>query len=262
MTVSLYELIQNNINIFMLIAIRVSGIFIISPFLGSNNIPISVRAAASIVISMAIFPMLSAGVILEPPSSLPFFVMALGSELFIGWLIGFVAYLVLTAVHMAGRILDTQVGFGVVSMLDPTSGQQVPIIGLFKYNLAMLVFLATNSHHILLSGLFESFQLVPMLGANINGNIVELIVDFTFAIFVTGLKISFPVLAGILLADVALGVLARTMPQMNIFVVGIPMKIAVGLFVLSFSLPFYILFLDVAFNEIYGNIYIVLRALQ
>ena len=95
-----------------------------------------------------------------------------------------------------------------------------------------------------------------------NLSLTMLLVDFTNGIFVTGMKIAMPVTFAILLVNVALGILARTMPQMNIFVVGIPLQLMVGVGVLSMLLPFYVMFLDVLFNEMYGKISIALQALQ
>jgi len=176
-------------------------------------------------------------------------------EFLIGLIFGFASSLIFTAVQMAGQILDMQIGFGIVNVLDPQSGQQLPLVGNFKYILALLVFLATNSHHLLLSALFNSFKLIPLTGGVFHTNIVQTIVDMVGGTFIIALKISFPVLLSLLLTDIALGILARTMPQMNIFVVGVPGKIIVGLFVLSLALPFYILFLEVAFNGMYKDIY-------
>ena len=113
----------------------------------------------------------------------------------------------------------------------------------------------------IIAALFESFQAVPLLGMQANPGLANLMTDFTSGIFLTGMKIAMPVTFAILLTNVGLGVLARTMPQLNIFVVGIPLQIVVGIFVLSIMLPFYIIFLDVLFNEMYGNISIALRAL-
>lgn len=258
----LYDLLQDQIGMFLLVLTRVSAIFIIAPFFGSRNIPITLRVAASVAITLVVFPLVVQMGIVKLPETLLGYMLVVFTELLIGWCIGFVASLTFSAIHMAGQLLDMQVGFGVVNVLDPSTGQQVPIIGSFKYNLAIIVFLVTNSHHFLITALFESFKMIPIMGAAITPKITELLVDLTGATFVTALKISIPILAAILLTDVALGVLARTMPQMNIFVVGIPAKIFVGLFVLSFALPFYILFLDVAFNEIQGNVLAVLRTLQ
>ena len=93
-------------------------------------------------------------------------------------------------------------------------------------------------------------------------NSLLVISDFTTGIFLAGMKIAMPVTFAILLTNVGLGILARTMPQLNIFVVGIPLQIVIGIAVLSMLLPFYVLFLDVVFNEMYGNINIALQALQ
>lgn len=258
----LYELLQNHIGMFLLVLARVSAIFLIAPFLGSRNVPTTIRVALSVAVTFVLFPMLLERGVVSLPDTLLAYCLVIFTELLIGWIIGFTASLTFSAIHMAGQILDMQVGFGVVNVLDPTTGQQVPIIGSFKYNLAIIIFLVTNGHHLLLTGLFESFRLVPILGAVLTPSITEIMVDLVSGIFVIAMKISVPVLVAIILTDVALGVLARTMPQMNIFIVGIPAKIFVGLFVLSFALPFYILFLDVAFNEMYGNIFVVLRAMQ
>ena len=114
----------------------------------------------------------------------------------------------------------------------------------------------------IIAALFESFRLVPVLGMTANLGLVKLIGDFTAAVFVTGMKIAMPVTFAILLTNVGLGILARTMPQLNIFVVGIPLQIIVGIFVLAILLPFYVIFLDVLFNEMYGNISLALQAIQ
>ncbi|MPN24004.1 hypothetical protein SDC9_171397 [bioreactor metagenome] len=159
---------------------------------------------------------------------------------------------------MAGQLLDMQIGFGIVNVLDPQSGQQLPLVGNFKYILALLVFMATNSHHMLLAALFSSFKLIPVSGFIYHVELTEIMIDIVGGMFVIAMKICFPVLLSLLLTDVALGILARTMPQMNIFVVGVPGKIIVGLFVLSMALPFYIMFLEVAFSGMYKDIYSLL----
>ena len=258
----LYDLLQNHIGIFLLVLTRVSAIFLIAPFLGSRNIPVVIRVCASVAMTFVLFPIVLSQGVINLPDTLIGYAFVVFTELLVGWIIGFAASLTFSAIHMAGQLLDMQVGFGVVNVLDPTTGQQVPIIGSFKYNLAIIIFVVTNGHHLLLTGLFESFKLVPIFGAVFNPSLTEIMVNLVWGIFTVAIKISIPVLVAIILTDVALGVLARTMPQMNIFVVGIPAKIMVGLFVLSFALPFYILFLDVAFNEMYGNISVVLRAMQ
>ena len=257
-----FTLAHDHAAVFLLMLTRCSGIFMIAPFFGSLNIPVTIRAAAAFAFTLVLFPVVDGlGTVAAPPSVWAFAGSVL-AELFIGWLIGFVAYVCFSAIHMAGKVMDMQVGFAVVNVMDPTSGQQIPLIGSLLYNLGIIVFLVTNGHHVIITALAESFRMVPLAAMQPNLSLTMLLVDFTNGIFVTGMKIAMPVTFAILLVNVALGILARTMPQMNIFVVGIPLQLMVGVGVLSMLLPFYVMFLDVLFNEMYGKISIALQALQ
>ena len=258
----LFTLLQGHAAVFMLLLTRVSGIFVISPFFGSLNIPVYFRAAAALAITIVLFFVVDNLGAINPPATIWAYAWAVLTELFAGWLIGFVAYIAFAAITMAGKVMDMQVGFAVVNVMDPTSGQQMPLIGSFLYNLGIIVFLVTNGHHMIIAALFESFKIVPLLNMQPDMSLPMIIADFTTGIFLTGMKIAMPVTFAILLTNVGLGILARTMPQMNIFVVGIPMQLTIGVIILSMVLPFYVLFLDVLFNEMYGNIRIALEALQ
>ena len=258
----LYELLQGHIAAFLLMLTRISGIFLISPFFGSMNIPMFFRVGIALAMSVVLFPVVDGLGTPETSPSIIMFGAAVLGELFIGWLIGFVAYISFAAITMAGKVMDMQVGFAVVNVVDPTSGQQIPLIGSFLYNLAVIILLVTNGHHMLIAALVESFRAVPLAGLEANISLALIIANFTGTIFLTGMKIAMPITFAILLTNVGLGILSRTMPQMNIFVVGIPMQLMIGLFVLSMIMPFYVLFLDVLFNEMYGNISLAIRALQ
>ena len=257
-----YDLLQNHAAVFLLLLTRISGIFLIAPFYGSQNIPIYFRAGVAFAISLIIFPVVDQNTVIDAPPTVVGYGFSVLRELFIGWLIGFVGYVTMQAVNIAGKVMDMQAGFAVVNEMDPTSGQQAPLIGSLLNYLMLMMFLVTNGHHVVLASVIRSFDAIPLLGMHYKPSLAEIMVDFTAGIFVTGVKIAMPITFAILLTNVSLGILARTMPQLNIFVVGIPMQIMVGIFVLAMLIPFYILFLDVLFNEIYGNIVIALRAIQ
>ncbi|MCI7541363.1 MAG: flagellar type III secretion system protein FliR [Veillonellaceae bacterium] len=258
----LFTLLQDHAAVFLLMLTRCSGIFLIAPFFGSLNIPIMVRAATAFMFAVVLFPVVDGLGPVDAPTSVLMYTVAVLKELFIGWLIGFVAYVCFSAIHMAGKVMDMQVGFAVVNVMDPTSGQQIPLIGSFLYNLGIIVFLVTNGHHMIITALAESFRVVPLLTMQPNLSLTMIMVNFTNGIFVTGMKIAMPVTFAILLVNVALGILARTMPQMNIFVVGIPLQLMVGVSILAMLLPFYVMFLGGMFDEMYGKISIALQALQ
>ncbi len=254
-------MLQQHIEIFLLVLTRVSGIFILSPFFGSLNIPRYIRVGAAFFISIVLFPIVDINGI-SVPTSLGYYALAVIGELLVGIMIGFAATVVLATIKLAGQLMDMQVGFAMVNVVDPTSEQQVTLIGSFLYNLCILVFLLTNGHYLLLTALTQSFATVPLLTAQFKGALTLLMVKAVGNIFLIGLKIALPVLFAILLTNIGLGVLARTMPQMNIFVVGIPAQIVVGIFILGMMLPFYGAYLGVIFHDMAQTIKTLLQVLQ
>ena len=140
MPVDFYDLLQNHAAVFFLLLTRVSGVFVIAPFFGSINIPMYIRVGTALAISLVLFPVVDQLAVVQAPVTVLAYSFAVLAELFIGWLIGFVAYISFSAIHMAGKIMDMQVGFSIVNVMDPTSGQQIPLIGSFLYNLGLIGF--------------------------------------------------------------------------------------------------------------------------
>ena len=256
-----FALMQNQVGFFLLIFVRITGIFMMTPIFGSRNITGRIKASFALIITYILFPVVFQNTVTIPEHFLTYLFIVAG-ELLVGLILGFVSSLVFSAIQMAGQLLDMQIGFGIINMIDPLSGQQAPLIGNFKYILALIVFLATSGHHVLLSALFASFKLIPVTGMVVNTGITQFIIDMVGGMFVFALKVTMPVIVSLLLTDIALGILARTMPQMNIFVVGVPVKIIIGIFVLSMALPFYIFFLEMAFDGMYKNIFSLLYFFQ
>ena len=226
------------------------------------NIPTQIRAAVAITMAFVTSPVIIEKTTVTAPESVLMFGGTVAQELFVGWMIGFIAFVAFAAINMAGKIMDMQVGFSVAQVMDPTSGQQAPLIGSFLYNLAVIYFLVVNGHHILISALFESFNRIPLDGIIWNDSLADFIGDVTAGVFLVGMKIAMPVTFAILITNVGMGILARTMPQMNIFVVGIPMHLTIGSFMLAMLLPFFVLFLDVMFNDMYANILNALKLIS
>jgi flagellar biosynthetic protein FliR len=251
--VDLFALVQNQVGLFVLIFVRISGIFTTAPIFGATNVPVLVKAGMALIFTLVLLPLLSQPLTIIP-GDLFVYILLVIKEYLVGLIIGFVASLLFSAVQMAGYLIDTQIGFSMISVLDPMNGQQVPLIGNFKYILALLVFLATNGHHMLIYGLMASFKAVPVTHVLFHTTLTALLVDMISSFYVVAFKISLPVIVTLLLMDVGMGILARTMPQMNIFIVGMPAKIIVGLFILSIALPFYIAFIEVLFDGIYTNL--------
>lgn len=179
------------------------------------NVSSRVRAGAAVIFATILFPVVVKESVIQVPETLLLFAFTIAKELFIGWLIGVIAYITFAAIHTAGKIMDMQVGYAVVQMMDPTTMQQAGLIGTFLYNLTIIYFLITNGHHVIISALAESFRMVPLNSMLWNQSLSQLINDLTAGIFLNGMKIAMPVTFAILLTNVGLGILARTMPQMN-----------------------------------------------
>lgn len=248
------SVLLNQTSFFLLVFARITGLFSSAPFFSSRNIPVYVKAGTSLLISYIVFPMVfSTNTFI--PETFGAYGLLVASEFLLGLIFGFVSYLIFYAAQMAGHLIDLQIGFGIVNVFDPQFGQQIPLIGNFQFILALLVFLVINGHHVLLTALISSFKLVPLTGVIFHPSLADLFIELFAGIFIIAVKISLPVLVALILTDVALGILARTMPQMNIFVVGIPGKLIIGIFTLSVGLPFYVYFLEVGFNAMYQNVY-------
>jgi flagellar biosynthetic protein FliR len=159
-------------------------------------------------------------------------------EATIGVLIGLVAQFLFAGVSLGGQLAGMQMGFGMANMIDPTSHAQLTVVAQWQQLLAILVFLVLDVHHLLLRALLSSFATVPPGTLAIAALDVRAVITLAADMFSIGVRVAAPVLVALLLTNGAMGVLARTIPQLNVFVVGFPVNAGVGLIVLGASLPF------------------------
>lgn len=226
-----------------------TGLFIAAPIFGRRNIP------AYLKIGFSFFSALILVNTIKIPSpdfynSLPQVALAIAKEFIVGLTIGFVAYLAFTAIYVAGEIIDMQIGFGVVNVLDPISNIQVPITSNVYFMLAMLIYLAVNGHYALIRALFDSYNIVPLGSAVFNSAMVDNVMALFASIFSIGFKIAAPVIAAILVTDIALGTISRMVPQLNVFVIGLPLKIFIGLIILVITIPMFLFVLEGLFKVV------------
>jgi len=205
---------------------RVVGILLAEPVFGHRSIPRRVKAGVAIVITLVIAPAIPrpAGI---PLFSYDGFFIAM-QQLAIGVAMGFVIRLALTAAEMAGQLMGLQMGLGFAVFFDPQSSAQTAVIGQFMGLFAMLLFLALNGHYMVISVLIESFQVLPIGPAPLAASGFLALALAGGQIFFFGLLMALPVVATLLLANVAFGVLSRAAPQLNLFAIGFPVTLAVG----------------------------------
>jgi flagellar biosynthetic protein FliR len=245
--------------ILLLVFVRMSALFVITPVFGRTELPSYLKIGLAFFCSYIIVPLL--GNVQVEYMNLLSFAVIVAKEFLVGIIIGYVSFLVFSALYVAGQFIDIQIGFGMVNVLDPTMNTQIPLTGNFIYILTTMLLMAMDGHHILLSALFKSYSILPINGFLFTEAMVDNMTTIFSDVFLIGFKISIPVLAAILLAEVALGILSRTVPQMNVFVVGMPLKIGLGLITLYLMLPVFIQIMTVTFDRMYGYIYLIIRSM-
>jgi flagellar biosynthetic protein FliR len=232
------QLIAQFLPSFLLIFCRITAFFAAAPIYSFRSLPNSFKVGLAVFISLLVTSAMGAqeSIILDGQ-----YILLIVREILIGLLLGFTAYLLFTVVQVAGSFIDIQMGFGIVNVIDPMTGAQSPIMGNFKFFVAILLFLSVNGHHYLLMSIMRSYDWVPMnnqLFSKIaDGSISTFLVDSFVQMFYLAFQMAAPMVAALFLVDVALGVLARTVPQFNVFVVGLPIKIAVGFILLVLLIP-------------------------
>jgi len=171
-------------------------------------------------------------------------------EVALGLFLGFVVQFLIWAVQFAGQMVGFQMGFGIVSVIDPESGQQLSLIARYKALVALILFIVLDGHHLLLEALVYSFEILPAGSVLLSRLLFDEILRLSARIFVLGLMIGAPMMAALLLSEMGMGIVARTVPQMNIFIVGFPLKISVGLAMLALVLPYLVVFFDSRLQEL------------
>lgn len=242
------ENLQLDLLVILLIFIRCLGFFAITPIFGRREYPIPVKVGFAAFISILLYPILSEGTVGVNTTLSGVFTLVL-REMWVGFLLGYVTLLVFSALYVAGELVDTEMGFGMVNVLDPQYQTQVPLAGNFYYMISLTVFLCINGHHQLIGAIIKSFEILPLgntitLEDELLNNVLYIFTN-TFSI---GVKIALPIVAMVFLTDFALGIIARTVPQMNVFIVGLPIKILIGIWGVIAMLPMFLTILDVIFN--------------
>jgi flagellar biosynthetic protein FliR len=182
------------------------------------------------------------------------------SEVLLGISIGMVVNLIFVGMQMAGQISGYQMGLAIARVMDPSAGQQVPLLSQFFQLFAFLMFLTLNAHHWFLRALADSFELVRPFGFRLSGSLIEQLMDVAGNTFVIAIKVGAPVIAVLMLTSIAFGLIARTVPQMNVLFVAMPLKIMVGLIFIGFSLPYLSSFLRTVFSGLGHTIFLLMKA--
>lgn len=216
-------------------ALRVAGLVWFAPGLGSERVPPQVRLFLALGLAVVVVPV----AVTEPvvPEGLEQFIILCLAELAFGMALGLSLAALLEAFRLGGELLDLQMGLSVATLFDSSTAQQSGLLGTIYYLLAVVLLMQADAHHLLLRGVVASFRITPVGTLCADPGLQQVMTDLTRSMLIMGLTVAAPVMVALLLADLGLGLVARAVPQVNVFLVGIPAKIALGLAIAVASAP-------------------------
>jgi len=252
------QYLLQNVQVFILLFVRMLGIFILTPFFGTKNVPTIFKIGLGFFAAVIVFDTMGP-VDLQINNVLDYFIVVI-SEFIVGLVIGLASMISFSAIYLAGQLIDYQLGFGLVNILDIHSETQVPLMGNFIYILTILIFMLMNGHYTLFTMLAKSVDIIAIgkVAFDFSG-MSQVLTKMVSDMFLLGFRISVPIILTTLLTDLTLGIISRTIPQLNVFMIGMPAKIFVGIFTLLIMLPMYLAIIDFMFNRMNADIFRLMK---
>lgn len=237
----------DHIEAFLLILVRITAFVYVAPFFNIKDVPRRVKAGFSIFFALVLFEVV-------PLPNIDYqgvigFAGLLFSEVLVGIILGFFTSICYYILSFAGQMMDMEIGFAMVNELDPVSKIQTTITSTYYSYVVMLIMLVTNLHHYLIIAFADAFKIIPVGGAKFSPKLYLLMIEFIKEYFIIGFRIILPIFAATLVLNVVLAILAKVAPQMNMFVIGIQLKIFVGLTVLFLAVSLTPRVADFIFDE-------------
>lgn len=219
----------------LLIFFRLVGFFLLVPVLGSPVIPVRIRILLVVFLTGILFPVVEGPIEAE----LDYLLIFILSEFARGLMMGFVSMLIFSTLQLSGQFLDLRMGFAIVNVMDPLHGRPIPLLGQFFNTLAILIFLMLDGHHQIIQIFASSFRHVPLGTAFTLNRIFPYLLRLVGNIFILAFQLALPIFIVLFVVDIAFGFLARTVPQINIFIVGLPTKVFLGFLILYITWTIY-----------------------
>jgi flagellar biosynthetic protein FliR len=219
----------------MLTLMRISIVLFLMPVFNTGSLPMQVKASYCLVLTLALWPHVALAGTDMPPHPLSIGLMLLG-ELILGLIMGMTVQFLFFGIQSGGELLGFQMGFTMVNVADPLSGIQNGAAAYFLWMASILTFLALDGHLFMLKALADTFRLVPAGGLLLGDILVRQVFDLSAQLFVFALKVAAPVMVALFLTEIALGLMNRVAPQMQVMIIGFPLKIAAGFFFLGLLL--------------------------
>jgi len=229
---------------FFLAFLRIVAMILVVPVFGSRAVPTQIKIFLSLFLTITMIPGIKNQTLAADIGVTSLFLFSM-REVFVGLFLGFTTKFIFEGFQFAGRLIGNQMGLGVAELIDPESGAQASPIGNFFSLIAIVLFLLLDGHHFIISAMQDSFRTLPMnTDSFLTGSATQKMLTMFSDIFVIAIKLAAPAMVAFAILEISMGIIARISPQMNIFFVGLPVRLGVGLLILTVSLPVFYLFLQ------------------
>ncbi|MGZ0049740.1 flagellar biosynthetic protein FliR [Brevibacillus gelatini] len=247
--------------VFLLVFVRMSAFFVAAPFFSIRGVPGQFKIGLAFIVALISFQALP--IQGQIPLDLTF-VLYVIKEALVGVILGYICELMFVAVQVAGGLMDMQMGLAMANVIDPKTGAYIPITGNFKNILAILYFFSINGHHMLLRGIISSYQVIPvdrMWAAFGSESVMMTAVKVFTNMFLSAFLMAAPIMVALFLVDLSLGIIAKSVPQFNIFVVGLPVKLLASFLLLIVVMPAFLLTLNGLFDNMFRALAEMMKSL-
>lgn len=251
---TLTNLLPLQLDYFLLLMLRISALIFTSPIFGRRNIPSLIKIGFCLLLTYILYAAYPPKAPLEYGGDVLVFAFMCVKELAFGLIMGFVTTAFFNLVFTSGQIIDMQMGFGMAGVMDAQNEIQVPMVGNLLNIILLIAFFGVNGHQQLIRILAATVEQIPLGHVVISPNIAFAATEVFALSFLLAVNVAMPVIAAALLGQAAMGILLRTVPQMNVFVVGIPLQIIIGLVILMVMIPVFVAFSGTIFTNMFSGI--------
>jgi flagellar biosynthetic protein FliR len=233
---------------------------LVLPFWGARMVPSQLKILLVLLVSFSLYPAVQGQQVLIP-QSLGVLTLCVLGEVFLGIALGLVVQIVLMGVQLSGELISQQMGLSMATLFDPQNANQTSLVANFQYIVSALIFFSTSAHHWFILALAESLHRIPLLELTASRAVAAPLIALLAHAFVVAVKLAAPVLATLLLASFGLGIVARLVPQMNVFMLSFPVNVGTGLLVMSFTLFYLLGEIRQLFGQLGRDLFTVIRLL-
>lgn len=242
-----------------LVFARLTAFVFLVPFFSIKGTPNLVKIGLGVLLTILLLPGLNAAAV--PEDLLPYSLLVI-KEVLVGLALGYVTVLTFAAVRMAGELLDVQIGFAMAAIFDPQNQSRITLMGQFLFLFQILLFMAVDGHHSLMLAIAYSYKLIPVMTGSLQMTLAPAMIQLFIQVFTMGVRIAAPFIVVFLICDIALGIIARTVPQLNVFILSFPIKTGIGLLTMIAILPLLTVMINNIFSQMENDLGLIMGLMR